>query len=74
MGRVRRGAGPSNVKDVEWRRFSHQVGQRFGGGSSKEGKRTNLDLSFPAWNELETHTAVKVGGEGSTQQHRDETM
>lgn len=28
-------------------------------------KRTNVDLSFPVWNELEIHAAARIRGEGS---------
>lgn len=54
-------------EDVELIWFSHQVGPCFGGGSwiQKLEKRTNVDLSFPVWNELEIQAAVRIRGEGS---------
>lgn len=61
------GADLRDSEDVELIWFSHQVGQCFGGGSWIQmlEKRTNVDLSFPVWNELEIHAAARIGGEGS---------
>lgn len=37
-----------------------------GAGSRCLEKRTNVDLSFPVWNELEIYAAGRVRGKGST--------